>query len=441
MIPAARSLKYQAGLGGFFESEALEGALPKTQNSPREVPYGLFAEQINGTAFTVHRAENRRSWLYRIRPSLLHGALEPTELGRWAVRPQDAVVTAELHRWGPEPAPDTEVDFVEGTSALAVAGSPEQLAGLAIYSWSATTSMSERAFWSADGDLLLVPQSAPIALQTEYGWLQVAPGEIAVVPRGAKLSVHLPEGPARGFTLEVYNGPLRLPERGPLGANGLADARHFLAPVAAYEQRELGAGGYQVVGKYGGQLFAATQGHSPYDVVAWHGNHTPYKYDLMNFSPYGSALWDHPDPSLHTLLTCPHDGQGNNVADVVVFRGRWDATEGTFRPVYYHRNAATEFNMVVKIPSAVKGFEAGTHFLTPMLTPHGVANSTVERVLDLEDEVADRPHRGSDESLWLMFESALQVRATRWALEAPHKDTAYRSLYDDFQVRFDPQKA
>jgi homogentisate 1,2-dioxygenase len=427
-------LPYLAGFGRALQSEALPGALPRAQNSPRPAPYGLYCESINGTAFTVRRAENRRTWLYRIRPSLVQSRLEPATRPRLAGRFDDGLTAPNLTRWRPLPLPPAEqpTDFVDGLATLAGAGDPHLRTGLAIHLYAANADMRDRCFYDADGDLLLVPELGALRIRTELGWLRVRPGELAIMPRGIKFSVELPDGASRGVVLELYGNGFRLPERGPIGANGLADERHFLAPVAAYEDRA--CPGYEVLVKHGGQLFRATIDHVPYDVVAWHGNHVPCKYDLAHFNAMGSVSFDHPDPSILTVLTCPLDDHGNNMADVLVFSGRWEVAEHTFRPPYYHRNVATEFSYIVALPEPYSGFEKGAYFLSPSMTPHGISGRAHRQALEADDA----PRRLPDGSIWVMFETALGLRLTPWAMASGNRDDAYHELWTDMPATFSP---
>ena len=303
-------------------------------------------------------------------------------------------------------------------------------AGLAIHAYSATQSMT-RVFYDADGDLLITPEEGDLRVRTELGVLDVSPGQALLIPKGIKFAVGLLGESARGFVLEVFSGPFELPERGPIGANGLADARHFEAPVAAFEDRSEKT---ELIAKLGGSLWRADQEHSPFDVVAWHGNHVPYRYDLRHFNAQGSVTFDHTDPSVFTVLTVPLDDKGNNVADFVAFIGRWDVAEHTFRPPYFHRNVATEFNAVVKMNGKGNGFEKGVSFFTPSLTGHGIAASSVRSHLERSDESADRPMRIPDDSVWIMFESVFQLKVMPWMLEAEHRDRDFRAIYEDMPV-------
>jgi homogentisate 1,2-dioxygenase len=339
----------------------------------------------------------------------------------------------------PIPAAPARVDFLDGLATLGGAGDPASGAGYLVHMYAANADMTDRAFSSADGDLLLVPQTGTLECRTELGWLRVPPGSIAVIPQGIKFAIGFAEGEGRGWMLEVFGRRLRLPERGLVGSNGLADARHFLAPTASYEDRTCPAG-FQLVTKLGGRLFAATQAHSPFDVVAWHGVHVPFSYDLSMFSPLGSVKFDHPDPSILTVLTAPLDDHGRAIADFVVFPGRWDVLEHSFRPPFMHRNAASEINGVVKTPRPEHGYDPGCTFISPLLTAHGVSTATYDAIFDMSEEKAEGPRRLPDDSLWIMFESALQFRPTAWAKSSPLVDRTFAALFEGMRSRFDPSR-
>jgi homogentisate 1,2-dioxygenase len=404
------------GAGGFantLESEAVAGALPPGQNSPRRPPFDLYAEQISGAGFTTRRADNLRTWCYRIRPSSQRRAFTP--LGHphfgagFAGRPAEVNLTG----WGPLPFPEGPQDFLDGLVTVAGAGAPELRRGCAIHLYCANRDMDRRAFYDADGDLLLLPEQGALTVLTELGPLDVAPGQIAVLPRGLLFSVLLHGPLARGYLAESYGRHFSLPERGPVGANGLADARHFRAPAAWYEDRL--APDFRVVAKLGGQLHQASQDHSPFDVVAWQGNHLPFRYDLGDFSPLGSVRVDHPDPSIYTVLSAPLDEPGAHTLDLIVFPPRWDVSEGTFRPPFFHRNPVTEVNGIIR-EAAPPGspFVPGVCFLTPSFTAHGPSGGAVARTRALTDAQADAPSRSGD-SLWFQLETTLPLALTPWA--------------------------
>jgi homogentisate 1,2-dioxygenase len=421
-------LTYQTGFGNALASEARPGALPPLQNGPRKVPYGLYAEQINGTGFTVHRAQNHRVWMYRLRPQIAEVPWEQIPSGRFVGRFDEGSVSPNLLRFAPMPYPADDRDFLDGLSTFAGAGDPATKAGFAIHVYAATRDM-ERAFTSVDGDLLVVPEDGALRVQTELGWLHARPGEILVLPRGIRFRVLLPDGRARGFVGELFNGHYQLPERGPIGANGLADERHFKAPVAAFEDAP---GPYEVVHKQGGDLWRTSLPGSPFDVVAWHGTYAPFKYDLMDFNAYWGANWDHPDPSILTVLTSPHDDHGRNAVDFAVFKGRWDTIEHSFRPPFLHRNSAIEFNAVLKTPSVSGPYVAGASTWTPYLSPHGVSRRGYERAISGPDEAADAPKRLPDDELWIQFESTYQLRVMPWFTDAAHRDPGYLDQFAGF---------
>jgi homogentisate 1,2-dioxygenase len=438
-LRAPPRLSGPTGFGGAHASEAIEGALPRTQNAPRRAPYGLYPELLSGTPFTVRSAENSRVWMYRLRPSFSHGPLTPLPRGLFGA--ELLGVNPNRTRWRPQPipAPPASVDFLDGLVTLGGAGDPTLGPGYAVHMYAANADMCDRAFADADGDLLVVPQTGTLECRTELGWLRAAPGTVIVLPRAIKFAMGLPGGAARGWVLEVFGRRLRLPERGPIGSNGLADARHFVAPPASFEDRQC-PGAFRIVNKLGGDLYTAAQDHSPFDVVAWHGNHVPYSYDLSLFNAMGSVTWDHPDPSILTVLTAPLDDHGRSIADFVVFPGRWEVTEHSFRPPFMHRNAASEVNIVIRTAAPEHGYDPGCTFVSPLLTSHGVAASTYDAIAALPDDAIDPPRRIPDESLWAMFESSLPFRATAWASRTPLVDDAFLELFAGLGTRFDPNR-
>jgi homogentisate 1,2-dioxygenase len=435
-VRAPAELDHLSGLGSTHESEALAGALPRRQNMPRPMPYGLHIECVNGTPFTTRSAENSRVWMYRVRPSFAHGEQVALPTARFAA--ELGPVEPNRRRWQPLPIPTAPTDFVDGLVTLGGCGEPLGGPGWAVHLYAANRDMADRSLSDADGDLLIVPQEGRLDCRTELGWLSAAPGTVVLIPRAMKLAIGLPDGAARGFVLEVYGRRLRLPERGPIGSNGLADARHFLAPVASYEDRAC-PDGFQIVHKLGGNVFAARQDHSPFDVVAWHGNHVPYSYDLSLFNAMGSVTWDHPDPSILTVLTAPLDDHGRAIADLVVFPPRWEVAEHSFRPPYMHRNAASEVSMVIRNPPG-GAYQAGQVFLSPLLTAHGVTTTAYQHELGVPAGVDEPPARGSDDSLWVMFESALPFRTTAWARRTPLLDAGFADLFAGTPAPFDPDR-
>ncbi|MFK7986819.1 MAG: iron-containing alcohol dehydrogenase [Sandaracinaceae bacterium] len=425
-----------SGFGNGHAVEALPGALPSRQNTPLAPPYGLHPELVNGTGFTAARHDNHRVWLYRIRPSAQHSPLAPlahdTLVADWDTLPPEP----NLYGHRPPPPPDMPTDFVDGLATYAGAGHPSIRRGYAVHLYAANRSMEHRAFYNADGDLLFIPHEGALTLLTEQGTLEVGPGQIAVLPRGLKVSVLLHGSFARGWVGEVYGRHFHLPERGPAGSNGLTDARHFHAPRPFFEDRVVP--GYRVTAKLGNALFEATQDHSPYDVVAWHGEYTPYVYDLADFSPIGNTRFDHPDPSMHVVIGAPLDEPGQSALDFVFFPPRWDPAEHTFRPPFFHRNPVTEFNGIISDPSLRPGgvFEEGMSFVTPQLTAHGVRNRGVHR--GYQD--AGEPARVPDGSAWFQLEAALPMSPTRWARDASTRIHHWPGVWGSYRPRFRPRR-
>ena len=322
------SLQYQSGFANEFATEAVAGALPRGQNAPQTSVLGLYTEQFSGSPFTAPRATNRRAWLYRIRPSVTHKPFAVAPRKHMRSAPFDEVLaTPNQLRWDPLPIPEEPCDFVDGIVTLAGNGSPALQTGCAVHIYAANRSMEGRFFSNADGEMLVVPQLGGLRFFTEQGILEVVPGEICVLPRGLKMRVALLDPQARGYVCENYGPAFRLPDLGPIGANGLANPRDFLTPVAAFEDVD---GDFQTVCKFQGQLWSASIDHSPLDVVGWHGNYAPYKYDMANFNCINSVSFDHPDPSIYTVLTAPTAVPGTANVDFAIFPPRWMVAEHTF---------------------------------------------------------------------------------------------------------------
>jgi homogentisate 1,2-dioxygenase len=423
-------LRYLSGFGNELATEALAGALPVGQNAPQRVAFGLYAEQLSGTPFTVPRAANRRSWLYRIRPAVMHQPFAP--LGGREAEKNALVATPNQLRWDPFPIPDQPTDFVDGLVAVCANGDPAMAAGMAAYVYAANRSMESRFFYDADGELLLVPQLGALRLATELGVLEVAAGEVAVIPRGVRFRVELMDGEARGYVCENYGALLRPPDLGPIGANGLANARDFLTPVAAYEELE---GDFELVAKFAGSFWSARIDHSPLDVVAWHGNYAPYKYDLGRFNAVNSVTFDHPDPSIFTVLTSPSEIAGTANVDFVIFPPRWMVAEHTFRPPYFHRNVMNEYMGLIRgvYDAKAEGFAPGGGSLHNCMSGHGPDAATFAAA-----SAAELVPRKLDDTLAFMFESRFVLRPTRRALEAPQLQRDYWTCWHGLQKHFSP---
>lgn len=409
-----RNEKYQylSGFGNHVTTEAEKGAVPYGQNTPQVCPLGLYAEQLSGTAFTVPRHVNQRTWFYRIRPSVCHRPFKKIDNGRITsnFNETDGPNPSQF-RWLPFEIPEKPTDFVEGIITLMGSGSVSAKSGLGIHIYAANKSMENKSFYNSDGDLLIVPQQGTLDIQTECGFLEVIPGEIVVIPRGIQFSVRL-DGPSRGYILEVFSGHFKIPDLGPIGANGLANPRDFQVPVAAYEEKYVD---WTVVNKFQGQLFAAEMDNSPFNVVGWHGNYYPYKYDLALFCAVNTVTFDHLDPSIFTVLTCQSLEPGVAVADFVIFPPRWGVANHTFRPPYYHRNTMNEFMGLIHgtYEAKEKGFMPGGASLHSAMTPHGPDSLAFEKGSTQSLE----PERVADNTLAFMFESTYTFTLTPYARE------------------------
>ena len=429
------ALHYQSGFGNEFATEALPGALPVGRNSPQRAPYGLYAEQVSGTAFTAPRAVNRRSWLYRIRPAALHGKFEALAHGRFHNDFGQGPVTPEQLRWSPLPMPSAPTDWLDGLFTMAGNGGPQAGTGAAVHVYAANRDMGGRFFYNADGELLIVPQQGRLRIATEMGVLELEPQEIAVIPRGLRFSVSLPDGQARGYVCENVGAMLKLPDLGPIGSNGLANPRDFLAPVAAYEDRE---GDFELVAKFQGGLWRASIGHSPLDVVAWHGNYTPCKYDLRRFNAVGSISYDHPDPSIFLVLHSPSDSEGVSNLDFVIFPPRWLVAQDTFRPPWFHRNIASEFMGLVHgaYDAKAEGFVPGGASLHNSMSGHGPDAATFDKASQADLSKADV----ITDTMAFMFETRGVLRPTRQALHAGHRQADYQQCWQGLARHFTPEQ-
>lgn len=425
------SLQYLNGFGNEHETEALEGALPKGQFSPQKLNYGLYAEQFNSTAFTAPRHQNRRSWTYRIRPSIAMGDYQPLDNGLIRTAPiTEVAAPPNVLRWDALPIPEKSTDFIDGLITVAANGDAATQAGIGIHVYCANRDMSKRFFYNADGELLIVPQLGALLAYTEMGILSVKPGEILVIPRGIKFKIDLPDGEARGYICENYGSPLELAERGPVGANGYANDRDFQYPVAWFEDVE---DTFTLVTKFAGNLFQANMDHSPLDVVAWVGNSAPYKYDLARFNVINSVSYDHPDPSIFTVLTSPSASVGVANVDFVIFPPRWMVAENTFRPPYYHRNIMSEFMGLIEgsYDAKEKGFEPGGMSLHNCMTPHGPEADVFETASNTELE----PQR-YDNTMAFMFESRYVIAPTKFALQTPAGQKDYLDCWAGLKKYF-----
>jgi homogentisate 1,2-dioxygenase len=422
---------YQSGFGNEFATEAVAGALPTGQNAPQRVPLGLYAEQLSGTAFTAPRALNRRTWVYRIRPSVMHKPYCQIANGLLRSTPFDEVPAPPNQlRWNPVPIPDSPTDFLAGLITLAGNGDLATHSGVAIHVYAANCSMEGLYCYNADGELLLVPQMGRLLIHTELGRIALAPGEIGVVPRGIKFRVELLDGEARGYACENYGASFRLPELGPIGANCLANSRDFQTPVAAFEDIESSV---RVICKFQGNLWRGEYDHSPLDVVAWHGNYAPYKYDLTRFCVVNTVSFDHPDPSIFTVLTSPSDTPGTANCDFAIFPPRWMVAEHTFRPPWFHRNFMNEFLGLIRgdYDAKAEGFLPGGASLHNCMSGHGPDATSYERAST--DELRPQYLAGT---LAFMFETRFVCRPTRFALETAELQHEYYTCWQNLKRNF-----
>ncbi len=422
-------LTYLTGFGNQHSSEAVPGALPIGRNSPQRAPHGLYAELLSGSAFTAPRADNQRTWLYRRRPSVVCGGYEALPHPLWkSGAAQGESAPPDPLRWGPTPL-QGEGDFVDGLRSYAVNGEAG-IGGMAALAYVVTRAMGRRALVNADAEMLLVPQQGRLLITTELGRLEVAPGSIALLPRGLAFKVDPLDVPARGYVCENHGAAFRLPELGPIGSNGLANARDFEAPVAWHEAEE---GGYEIVRRHGGQLWRATQPHSPFNVVAWHGNLTPYRYDTARFMTINTVSFDHPDPSIFTVLTSPSDMPGWANVDFVIFPPRWMVAEDTFRPPWYHRNVMSEFMGLVlgQYDAKPEGFKPGGASLHNSYVPHGPDTEAFDKASGADL----KPHK-LDNTLAFMFETRWPLKPTAWALRDAPLETTYADCWQGLKEEF-----
>ena len=425
---------YMPGFGNDFETESLPDALPQGMNSPQKCNYGLYAEQLSGSPFTAPRGANERSWLYRIRPSVRHTKrFSPVRRTLWKTAPcvDGHDVPLGQYRWGPAPAPDEATNFLDGIRTMTTAGDVMTQVGMAAHVYSINEDMVDDYFFNADGELLIVPQEGAIRVKTEMGVMEVGPGELCLAPRGMLFKVELVDGPARGYICENYGAKFTLPDRGPIGANCLANPRDFKTPVAWYEDKETTC---RVHVKWCGKFHVTEVGHSPLDVVAWHGNYAPCKYDLRTFSPVGAILFDHPDPSIFTVLTAPTGEAGTANVDFVIFPPRWLVAENTFRPPWYHRNIMSEFMGLIygRYDAKEEGFVPGGMSLHNMMLPHGPDLTGFDKGSNARLD----PVR-LDDTLAFMFETRYPQQLTGYAANLDTLQDNYIDCWEGLDRKFD----
>lgn len=435
-VAAATGVKYMPGFGNDFETEALPGALPQGQNSPQKCNYGLYAEQLSGSPFTAPRGTNERSWLYRIRPSVRHTKrFSAASYPHWKTAPclDDHSLALGQLRWGPLPQPKEKLTFIQGIRTMTTAGDAMTQVGMAAHVYAFNDEMVDDYFFNADGELLIVPEVGSIRIFTEMGIIDVEPSEICLIPRGMMFKVsRLGDGELRrGYICENYGAKFTLPDRGPIGANCLANPRDFKTPTAAYEDKETPC---RVLVKWCGKFHVTEIDHSPLDVVAWHGNYAPFKYDLRTFSPVGAILFDHPDPSIFTVLTAPTEEAGTANVDFVIFPPRWLVAEHSFRPPWYHRNIMSEFMGLIygQYDAKEEGFVPGGMSLHNMMLPHGPDAMGFEKASNGELKPVKLDH-----TMAFMFETRFPQQLTKFAAELETLQDNYIDCWDGLERKFD----
>ena len=432
MTPTTKEeqLKYQTGFGNEFATEAVKGALPIGQNSPQRAPLGLYAEQFSGTAFTAPRVFNRRTWTYRIRPSVMHKPFERIDNRKIVSKFDEIETTPNQLRWNPLPMPEAETDFVDGLTTIAGNGDLFAQAGIAVHIFACNKNMTERFFYNADGEMLIVGEKNHVRFLTELGILEIGSGEIAVLPRGLKFRVELPDGEARGYICENYGAHFRLPDLGPIGANGLANSRDFETPEAWFEDKD---GEFEQTAKFGGNLWKTEINHSPLNVVGWHGNYAPYKYDLRRFNTIGSISYDHPDPSIFTVLTSQSGEAGVANCDFAIFPDRWLVAENTFRPPWFHRNFMSEYMGLCygQYDAKEEGFLPGGGSLHNQMSAHGPDLEAFEKASNAEL----KPQK-LEGTMAFMFESRYIIRPTRFAMETAELQREYFEVWQGLKKNF-----
>jgi homogentisate 1,2-dioxygenase len=404
-------IKYQSGFNNHFESEALAKTLPHGCNSPQKAPAGLYAEQINGAAFTAPRRTKKESSFWNAPPTL----------------PRD--VPPDPMRWAPLPRPKTSTDFVDGLVPMVSNGMIGR-SGCQIYHYAFNKNMEKRFFYSSDGEFLILPQQGKLKIRTEMGPLDGSPGEMFVIPRGVKFQVDSADSDARGYVCENNGIPFELPSLGPIGANGLANPRDFLYPSAQYFQEK---GSFELLNKFQGQLWSAPLDHNPLNVVAWHGNYAPYKYDLRLFNTMNTVSFDHPDPSIFTVLTSPSEIAGTANIDFVIFPPRWMVAENTFRPPYYHRNIMSEYMGLIygAYDAKQEGFVPGGSSLHNCMTAHGPDSQTFQKASEQELNPAYM-----DNTLAFMWESRDLFIPSNYALNSSSLDKEYYQCWQELGDHF-----
>ncbi|RDI80518.1 hypothetical protein Vi05172_g9488 [Venturia inaequalis] len=430
---------YQCGFDNRFASEAIPGVLPQGRNCPQKVKYDLYSEQLNGSGFVASRSALQHVWMYRILPSVAHREMSKPDINskiEACFSPLNPKVeyNPSQQAWDPFALPEesASIDFVQGLRTIAGQGDAINKAGIAIHVYAASSSMERRAFCNNDGDFLILPQQGRLDIQTELGRMMVRPGELVVIQAGIRFKVSLPDGPSRGYIQEIFGTHYELPELGPLGSNGMALPRDFEMPLASFDLDH--ASEWEIIYKLAGSLHSCRQDHTPFDVVAWHGNLVPYKYAIEKFINMANVEVDQADPTIYCVLTAKSHIPGMSLTDFLVFTKKWISTHDTFRPPYYHRNMSTE------IMGLVYGTYGGSsHALEPgglsyeaAYMPHG---ETHETWIDATTK-ALVPSRICEDTLAFMFHISVPLLLTDFAMTNSGRHPASVDQWDGVKGHF-----
>jgi homogentisate 1,2-dioxygenase len=431
------SLKYNHGFNNYHQTEAELNVLPNNQNSPQKVSHGLYAEQLSGSAFTTSREHTKLTWCYRIQPSVVHKPFNRYQHNYWTSPPFNQVIQSpNQYRWSPESiTTNNTIDFISGIKTIAGFGDPIALHGATASTFFANTSMQDTYFSNSDAEMLIILQAGSAIFRTELGILaahcNTDHSDIIVIPRGVRFTVEIKSDYIRGYLCENYGATLQLPELGVIGANGLANPRHFLYPTAAYQTDHNQH--ITWLCKYQGAFWQTELNYSPCNVVAWHGNYAPYKYNLNLFNVINTVSFDHPDPSIFTVLTSPSNQAGTANLDFVIFPPRWMVAENSFRPPYFHKNIMSEFMGLIRGEYDAKkdGFLPGGISIHNRMSAHGPDYNTVMAA----EEKNLQPEKYND-TLAFMLESNMAWDITKYAAETNLLQHHYYECWQNIPNRF-----
>ncbi|EER04290.1 Homogentisate 1,2-dioxygenase, putative [Perkinsus marinus ATCC 50983] len=327
------------------------------------------------------------------------------------------------------------VDWVDSLFTIAY----HKGASCGVYDFGKDMSESSRVFIHHDADVMFLPRENVLKIRTELGVLRGGPREMILIPKGIKFTVDKANsGRAKGYFLENYGAPFKIPDLGPIGiTSGLAHPRHFRAPTASTVENR---GASELISKFSGRMYLSKLNKTPYDVVGWYGNYYPTVYDLGLFMAINTVTYDHPDPSIGVVLQSPSLSYAPGTAniDFVIFPPRWLTAENTFRPPWFHRNVMSEFmGLLYGGYDAKQGFKPGCSSIHNQLSPHGPDLATTTS--SSNDGKPERYHG----TLAFMWESDRIWIPTKQALEVLKDDTyvdCWKGSGEDPWERFDPSE-